>query len=558
MRGTWSICTAAVILVGVLGACNQKLPEPGRPESPAISDQAKAAFMRVYTAVGPTVEEKIGVSKILSIVTSRVEPILEKGRMGEAIKDESASLVTVTEQSAGIGNWGFETFSESLAMRSAPTVTNPKGEITIETKPVYKPVKSFRTGEIKDYTSLKGTDAAGPGAKRTSFSKRFKVASEIDYVETLWNQQTSWTKRDGEVISFAYGYQSSPTMALRVSEGSRIASQATEDDSIAGRDGWSNLETKLLSADVSGFLILYRPKAGECPPNERAAAPQQRTEAEVEGKLRQTESETTVTSEQGTGPGGAEKLSRTTSTYAVITEIEKISMRPLSSSSDRHTTTAVTYSGAGDAGAASSGLVANYVETERTTETKTWEYSPDPAKMSKVTTVTIVRRYTDNPASRNNIGQWKSTKATQTKYFTTDPDDDGNIDYSGEEWLVDQIEVDPDVNGKPFSIVADVTRSETKKVSYFGSGLESRQITEAEEKKVDVKLAFGTETISYSGDVRSSDSSVRFPNDEGHSVKSGSVGTMTIAAADQKYDMHPEEFDALCSTGYAGAWAGAR
>ena len=548
------ILTAALTV-----SCSEPLPEPGRPESPLISAEARTAFLRVYSGVGLSDGQITSAAEIMNVVVSRAEPQLRAGRTGPAIRDEASTLVTPAEPS-GNDTWGFESFTEGLITRSAPSEQYPKGQLNETHKTVHRPSQSFRAGTVSAYTSLSGNDATGPASVREASSRRFKVETDIDYVETLWHQQKSSVKRDGEVTSFSYGYQSSPTLALRVSAGSKLALQKVEDDTLVGKDGWTKKESSLFAVDASGFVTKYRPKAINCDTNARPEQAAQKVVEELADRTKETTTKTTVsTSTEGVGSNReVERLQRTTSTTTTVVEKDKKSSRPLSARIEEHTSTVVTHVGRGEDGGLSAGAIADYVETEREITVMSLEYSQDPAKMSKLTKEHTIWRYTDNPRTRNDVSRWKSAKSTLVRYFQSDPDDDSNEDFTGEEWLVDQIEVDSDVNGKPFAIRGEDRSLESHRFSVFGANLVGKEQVESQKQEFNISLTLGQDTVAYSGEIANSESTLAFGENVSRTVRSGVVGAVTVSAAEQKYVLHPDEFRALQKTAYLGGYGDSR
>ena len=98
---------------------------------------------------------------------------------------------------------------------------------------------------------------------------------------------------------------------------------------------------------------------------------------------------------------------------------------------------------------------------------------------------------TNDPVTRHDIGQWKSTEESYTSTFQVNENNqlEERRTETGVEWLTDRIEVDPNFDGVAFSHKGNVGEEIRKTTQLLGAELSGVQTT------WDLRISRGTHSV---------------------------------------------------------------
>ena len=151
---------------------------------------------------------------------------------------------------------------------------------------------------------------------------------------------------------------------------------------------------------------------------------------------------------------------------------------------------------------------------------------------------TQVYRHTDNPATRNDIGAWKSTSTTREKSWF-DPVTWVEFHY-GTEWLLDQIEVDPDYDAVSFGWSGTEGETSLEEVVYFGDDADAFEQQTYTTGDFAYSASWGTSNMSIDGNFDELTATIDNGAGKSHSNggnASGVVGITLNGASTQWIDI---------------------
>jgi len=415
----------------------------------------------------------------------------------------------------------------------------------------YKRVQEFTAGSVEDFDFTRTKDSPDGYSLHDREQISFKLASNLEYEETVWHQVVSFTEDGGEISDRGYAYNSQPSMLVTLSTGNRAMSLSATDDLLESGQGWSTTSIQQSDLELSGTLTLYKPKKFNAEANTNEAAEFEEDTSVEDGLEVMVSTVTTV--DKATASGPTAELETTTEVVRTVTTMVKaepatavVQARVIFEETDDHTTSHVSYAVAPGQGAAAlrAHAVENYkahVVTDHKITTVETEY--DGAGLGKYVraNTTTLYRYTDNPATRNDIAMWMSTRNVDV-----DTVDLGagvqETAYGGTEWLTDQIQVDPEFDAVPF-----VWSGGTKVVTaadghYFGadsSGFESSNVVETE---YSVSAGFGSSAVEITGSYATRGSSISNGSGDAHSVQGDADGSLSLNVGDSSYTVSAEEW----------------
>jgi len=340
-------------------------------------------------------------------------------------------------------------------------------------------------------------------------------------------------------------------MVVTLTAGDNVMSLSATDDLVESGQGWSTTSIQQGHLELSGTLTLYQPKKFNAEANTNEAAEFEENTTVEDGLEVTVSTETTV--DEMTVGGPTPELETTTEVVRTVTTTVKVEpataveqARVVFEEVDDHTTSNVSYAVAPGQGAAAlrAHVVENYqahvVTDHKITTTETEYDGAGLGKYVRVSTTTLYR-HTDNPATRNDIAMWMSTRNENVENVDVGAGLQETV-YGGTEWLTDQIQVDPEFDAVPF-----VWSGGTKLVTvadghYFGADSSGFESSNVEETEYSVSAGFGSSAVQIAGSYATRGSSISNGSGDAHSVQGDADGSLSVTVGDASYTVSAEEW----------------
>lgn len=443
-------------------------------------------------------------------------------------------------------NGGFEEFVEETH--------NAAGELTGQ-KVVHKAAREFTKGSIEGYTYFNTVDSADVDSVRESVTEAFTVASDLEYVATIWHQQvdaTSTQEGFGEVLTFgeSFGYQSHPRMKFSLSAGDTYDVQHRVWDSIEGILGWDQSMKDEFDYSLHGHLTLYAPVVDGVAENKDPESDPDMDVEDLGSRTKTTNRATTVVENDEMVTGYLVAHNRITTTTITVTVTDDTTGDVLSQQATEHESHVVVYEVAPGMEVEANQArwfetYIDYVETTKTSETSDFTYSGTNGQDSTEEYALEVLRYTDNPRTRNNLWQWRSTRHEMVIYQSVD-DGTGQVttrvEDAGEQWLTDRYEADEDYDNVGFAFegsFSDVTDVVNR---FFGDDSSGVKTTVTETHNRNYKVQFGAPGLEVSGSYRTNGSTINNGDGSVHANGNDMDGTLNVTTSDGTFDVSAEEW----------------
>ena len=222
----------------------------------------------------------------------------------------------------------------------------------------------------------------------------------------------------------------------------------------------------------------------------------------------------------------------------------------LSGRYEDHRTTKVNYElrpGYGEAAIETRGmeLVSDYIETTREMRTVTVDGDTE-------TTETVVYRYTDNRATRNDLANWRSTRRVVTRRYRLEINNpwsswpnfsfEWDEEDSGAEWLTSEIEIDQEFNRVPYDYSSTTRVSSIDDTLFFGDDKNGSETTRLVTSSRDQQATWNRTTASVSGEHTVTSASISNGDGEGHSIESNADGSYEVSVGNVKATAGAEEW----------------
>jgi len=399
----------------------------------------------------------------------------------------------------------------------------------------------FTTGDVQGFAYDNTRQSEGAMGERLRSHLAYSLQSDAQFNLDVWHQQRASTRSSDTFADYGevYSYTSHPGTMMTVQKGGRYEMTEVTTDTISSTKGWHTHTNLDITHVLAGTITRYQPRRSNAPANTDAESDINVDEDTSGDVLTRTTNETTVfENEVNVGVmGELIQTARTTNTSHSVTKTNTTTGELVSSSSEVHETTAYTYTlRAGFGALALQGrgfeLYTNHVETIRTLVDVTVQ------GVERVTDTTIYR-HTDNRATRNDIYGWRSTRQS-TKQTSTD--EGWTLEDSGVEWLVSEIEVDPDFNAVAYDYHATTGLEDDAVMSFFGDDDSAYEETNLTTVTRDEDASWADSRAKVSGSHTLQSSTISNGNGQSHSVGSNADGVYTITVGDIQETVGAEEW----------------
>lgn len=410
----------------------------------------------------------------------------------------------------------------------------------------HKPHREFLRGALSSFAFARTVDSPTPYYVYERDSDAFTAGSEIAYQETAWNQTKGWIEAGGAIYGETYGYQSHPVRTITLDSGSSSARDMITQDEILSTTGWRQAVTASETPALRGTYTLYRPSLANAEPNQ-APAHEVETTTDAAGDIETTiTAETTVDEAEGVVGWDGELREKvvTTTTSSVKTVRDTAHNRELEWRQQVHRTTQRSYAvreGRAAAAIRNHALerFVDHHETTKTMDSRATSYPDDTGSFERVESQTEYR-YTDDPATRNDIWAWRSTR-TETRTSYAAADGTTVVQRKGTTWLTDQIEADPDASQTAFALSGETTYEMTTQARFFGADDRGLEQTTSEAQRLDVTAEWAGAQVSASGAIENHAASIAVDGVE-HEHTGDWDGTVSLSFGGMSFSVSAEEW----------------
>ena len=524
---------------------NQATTVPDQTTWSSMTDAQRSDVRRVMNKFSGTGVQNIDVLEIIGIIQG--EALRYAGALSDAYVVELPQLdlsdPRVLPENDINGNFD----STGGYLRFDETVHNARGAETSYVE-VHQRAKQFDTGLIAIELS-RVTDTPEDDWLVDGSGVELEIQDDISYTHTLWNQQVTRAQIDwGPWHGETYAYQSSPVRKVTSAMGGSLSARSVTDDRIYDSSGFETLTTETQTGNLLGTFTLYRPVAVTANNHgEQAFTVDTKTSGNI------TTTTTIVTTvDQYTELVGLEreleKTTETTSTMETTREEDSTSTCipacvPLDETV-QHTTVRRSYVVAeGKATEArrnrSLELFVDHVETTLTTTTETCSCQADGSWSQAEKTTEL--RFTNNPATRNNLNSWASTQMLRTTSYD-DASNETTVVDRGTEWLTAQIEPDPDVASTAWKLAGTSDQTLSTLEMYFGDDKEGIETNVVLTRTLDVTYGWGADEVSVNGTITNRSASITPPSGETHEIAGDGDGTLEVKLNGESMTVSAEEW----------------
>ncbi len=421
---------------------------------------------------------------------------------------------------------------------------------------VYKPTAQYLSGAISDYTYVQSTESQSSDSTRKTLEHSFLISQNLQFQRLAWNQQAASTRQQGPhgepglLYGETYKYQTHPLLKLTLTAGDRYQQQQNEVQSLDGIQGWSVDRKQETQVSLNGTLTLFRPIPDGAERNTNPAGVQV---PQIVGRGGLVTETTQATEEQVSDESVNEFLVRHTRKTSTVTQsvtTTKTLGAPVSMSRIDHETLIVTYHvvpGQADKAAQAmwDTLYQDYEETTKSIHTTEYTLPSEPQEGYQVDEVILVYRYTDNPLTRNDLWRWRSTSQVLKEVGEWDEAADvmrTRYEDSGEEWLVDRYEPDPDFNDVPFQIQGTWSDGDSQVVRFLGPDSSGAKTTNSAWRALDMLLVFNDYSFTVRGSLETNQASIQNGTGLGFQTGNDVDGTVRVGTPDGTYLLSAEEW----------------
>ena len=421
------------------------------------------------------------------------------------------------------------------------------GDETSDSK-VNKQVQRFNAGSITGFDYADTTDSPTTRFVYEHIGAGFTVDSAVDYTELAYHQQKAWTQFEGITYGETYAYQGHDLWNVTLDSGNSYAVDNEQVDDIDKSGGWTVDTSATTSAKLSGTLTMYRPGlTANVQPNNRPELDDGNSTVVQNGQEIVT-TEVTTLNDTSIPWGDSNELEQVTITRtSVITETrtDEDNGKMLFEKTETHTTKDVRYYvvAGGTANAIKNRAfekVANHIITTRNIDQKNWSYQgTDGDYTLQIDNWTY--KYTDNPATRNDLLTWKSTHTSETQSFDAD-DNDLTVTHHGTEWLLGEIEADSDINGVGFTWDGNSTFTNVTESTYFGASNNGLDTTQTTDVSHNFTAAWNGSELGVNGSLTARGAAIDNGDGLAHSHMGDGDGSFQVTYGGETYKVSAEEW----------------
>jgi hypothetical protein len=431
----------------------------------------------------------------------------------------------------------------------------------VRTETIRKRGRGFEAGSIDDFGYSRTVDSPRPDYVLSTERQSFRVAKDVKYVETLWNQSIEWTSTDSDEDATPphgqkFAYQSQPTMVLTLKAGNHLSISRDKTDRIhseaisdrpeveSTRAGWETRSAATTTGTLTGTITLFRPKRDNVPENDDVVRPYETDFETADGQ--RTEQGRGTSLERNSAPTADDPEVIETTTTRRTNRLTRVSTTRdgnlVREESEVHTTTKHHFSLAGaEDGSGSAALSAR--DFEVTTRELVKVTVTDDGDRRTVRTEETVYRYTDQPGVRNDLRNWMSTRSVTEEVLDFDDLEAGTrTTFGGTEWLTDQIEEDPDFSNVPFTFDGKVEQITETVGRFFGADNSGLELNETDRLDVDLRTGFGDEKIGMKGNSVERRATLTVEGVAEHQISGDGDGKFEVTVGDQTIVASSEEW----------------
>jgi hypothetical protein len=290
-------------------------------EFSSMTETERQAIRSVLNKFGGAGIEHIKLYRIVEVISKEARRYFAKqytpGKIVVTGKQLDLTIPQVLREKDSFLNYdpdgGYIEFSE--------TTHDDKGEVVTDDLKVYQRKKQFNSGSIQNYTYSETLDTPNGNTMVAMTKEGLKVSSNIEYVETAWNQQISYVESNGIKHNETYNYQSQPLRKITLTAGDEYYLSASAIDQIIDSHGWNIITEGSLNGKFTGTLTLYKPKETNAEENANPEQKQTKTEEPLGNAMKYTTTETTVT-ESKNAVGKNSELEETVKIVTTTTSTE--------------------------------------------------------------------------------------------------------------------------------------------------------------------------------------------------------------------------------------------
>jgi len=398
---------------------------------------------------------------------------------------------------------------------------------------------------------------------------------------------------NGVTNDYDYNYQSQERMKLEILSESTLERKEVVNEEIVDKQGWVTLESESTNMDVQGRVTLYRPTNDGLEANENPESDFFEDTISKNVRDISAESTVISSTTNYLGAEGAVEEERTTTTTVRTERKEDAGTQaPFSVTKTTHVTVDVKYRirngyGLKEVAYREMDWRENHQNIELETEVLSFTYeSNTPALLScdddsdcsigfggnyecrpgyastkrclplpgfglcganqvsygldgngdevcqsllkEEGTVTIWKT-TDNPLTRNNIDDWKSTEESfSTTYVSSGAGFDTVYETTGPKWLVERIEIDPEFDGVGFAIRGNTLQDSRNEHLWFGDDMSGTQTITSSDNSVSYQVGWEGYLLAVDGSHSQVESTIENETGDAHSVGSNTQGSYSV------------------------------
>ncbi len=445
------------------------------------------------------------------------------------------------------GNWdpdgGFERFRE--------VTHNLDGSVGADLW-AYQVARQFSSGAVSGYSFTRSSETLGPDEKTDVNMESFDISENVKYDITKWHQQKQFvtTIENGNKVdhSESYKYQSHPILSATLAAGGRFSTEAVTTDRLVGDTGWTVEDRQGQQSDLQGTLTFYRPVEAGVEENQNPEQKLKQTEGKAGGKVTLQSSRTDVDESSIQPEPYVEEWVTQVKTVTTEDVVDEDTGLPLSQ--EEVVLETVFHRFRTVMGKELAAIHERWTEkfmdykvTVRTVTSVTYTYDTQKKGDSTKKTTVTEYRFTDNPFTRNDLYEWRSTTYTDTEYsFTDEKGTTVTVTHSGVSWLTDRYEPDPDATDLAFSHVGTLSRKTREEARFLGDDVAGLKETVWSEFSEDVNASVGGDSVSWKGGHVVGDAGIDNGTGDAHDLKGDPDGVYAVVVNGREAQVSAEEW----------------
>ena len=421
---------------------------------------------------------------------------------------------------------------------------NADGDLVSE-REARKVYKQFTEGSISGFSFERTKDSPSGGYVFDRQATGFSVDSNIAYQATSWNQQEGWKEVNGVRQDDVYAYQSNPMWKATLESGGSVDYALVSADNIVSSQGWDLTSETHLTANLRGTLTMYRPKRSTVAANSDPELEQEVNTVDSGVFTTETTRSTDVSDWENIVGDDGELVEKVvlTETSVDVTTVDTSIGQATENTTTVHSTWRYSYSvrqGFTSAAIRNRSLekVAAHEVTTKTEDSFTASYNSDGSFTRTDTSTTL--RYTDNPATRNDIDSWRSTRSVMTTVYTASTNTTVT-DVGGTEWLTEHIEADTDVNTMAFAISGSIDTTSDLEARFFGANSSGVEWVQTDTETRNVTNEWGGDVVQVSGSYTNHQAEISVGNVV-HPNQGDWDGAVSVTLNGESFSVSAEEF----------------